>query len=1634
MTIPSLLNDYSTITIKEDGKIEDIEMSAPEKEDGAIGKKIQIPQSVASTSTISVYRINTLTLECIKVINQQSIQFGEIFSFKDYSVEMGEDYQYVIGEIQNGKLKHFLNDIYPFGDTNPGYARLMRMDSAFLTTRKHQLRLQGNLKITNFKRNTSDNFQTTIGGKFPFYSRASAMNYRTFSISAAISINFDPTSSFLRLDSIGALSIGDILSYSPYNALIELSPGVAQFFTQEDEVDENGMPQWRFTGPPFGNRMSVEDCVDLVNRCARNLAMNGLWWDDDDGNSTLHIQNRDIFYSSELSLSRRRVGDTEEIEKARIEQLSSDNSVKEEDFINNKITEIARKKDGVVYDKPFYKKGQGPKTVYDDYLYRQSGLNYSTLSTDEQVFIERKFREKVMEWLSDGKPKVFRSETEGNMIVMISAPTFTALDKTNHMVYSVSMTATEIAEFNAENLMLYNLVPSDIRSIYLDENKFQFIPGQEDPNVITRLSFFYTTKYDIPSLRLNDENMEIAIPLHEGVVNGTPPFVFSAVGLPSGVSIVEKDADDLKGGTIIGYPIGNMNQDPGYVIVTITDDDGKGDTITVQIPKGYMYLPFSDIKTININSKDANKNTLLIGEEISEVNANDYFSGGLPPFRFTKIGLPTGIDVNITSGELYGRYTQEFDAGTGGIQIQDRMGQQCLIPVEYVEGRKPLTFIKLDSYDYGYTEIGVPEEDKNLAQSVSGGEGKYTFYADDPTYPLPDGWVLNSNTGVLSVTPHGSQKSRGSFIVRVEDEGGSAASVTINYDTILDAFVFATSPSIWVFPYNGALSNGQPVPSDIPMSSTLDTIGGIDVSPFVSGGLPFTSTNNPYRYEAIGLLPNWKIDQTGLITGYARIPMPAHEATIYAIDARGERRACTIKVGEVTGVLKFQHSGYNVKNLYQTKILTDDNVERKDNGSKGVLIPDSFITQGTPPYSVVANGFPDGLGIEEIPNPSTQRSSWKFIGTPTKAQAARTGWLMISDQAGNIIQVQVDFEEVYEKLTWVQKGAIPYSGAPGARFQITLSGLSGGKPKLTGGYDFVFQGVDATISKDWTISSATPDNVSTYVLSGTLPDSPNWKNDFAIIITDAVGESQTGNFSFRTTAAPMSIKFLKDYAGVTMMVNHAKVQKNQNAVMQISGGTPPYSIVKQGKAEACPGIEFVIDGDTVYCQGTPTALNNSPQNIAGSIIIMDSGVPTKSISPAFTWYPPQVVKFPHIGTDITDNQLATSAEVLEGSLFYGYYWSGHQYFQDMVFPGVQAVITSGILPSGLQFLTKNNYVTIAGTPTEKVPDAQEVILRLTTPGTVYDNSIELTVKIKWDAVAGQFDYFCDADIPAAGVGKSIGKIDISSGLSGGTGRYEWSVSPDLPANLSLKWDTSDSRKAWIEGSTAVETAPRSFTITVKDATTGQTCSSEIFYGGAFPPLVISGSTTIPEMQGTDTLSPVDISNRVSGGTEPYFFSDDDNSLLDFGYIVDEQTGIISGKANSQSKNEKIINLYVQDANGQKEPIPVKVGKITGELGFDTSIAGGPYTIPSGRKGTTKTTSLPNLYNAALGGQSPYKFSEAPNGGWKDAGFQCTMDTQGKFTKIVYPSEKKPAGSFQVILEDSLGVRINISVPYGAVID
>jgi hypothetical protein len=78
---------------------------------------------------------------------------------------------------------------------------------------------------------------------------------------------------------------------------------------------------------------------------------------------------------------------------------------------------------------------------------------------------EKQYRDKAIEFLMDGKPKIFKSFTEGNMIVTLTAVSFTPNKQLANNVYDFTATVTEIAEFTPENCKKYNCYESDIDKI-----------------------------------------------------------------------------------------------------------------------------------------------------------------------------------------------------------------------------------------------------------------------------------------------------------------------------------------------------------------------------------------------------------------------------------------------------------------------------------------------------------------------------------------------------------------------------------------------------------------------------------------------------------------------------------------------------------------------------------------------------------------------------------------------------------------------------------------------------------------------------------------------------------------------------------------------------------------------------------------------------------------------------------------------------------------------------------------------------------------------------------------------------------------------------------------------------------------
>lgn len=86
------------------------------------------------------------------------------------------------------------------------------------------------------------------------------------------------------------------------------------------------------------------------------------------------------------------------------------------------------------------------------------GLNYQTNLNSKNVQLERQFKLEVLNWLNNGKAKLFRSPTEGNYLVRLLNISLSPVDTLGRMLHSFSCTAYEIDEANPEKLIKHDII------------------------------------------------------------------------------------------------------------------------------------------------------------------------------------------------------------------------------------------------------------------------------------------------------------------------------------------------------------------------------------------------------------------------------------------------------------------------------------------------------------------------------------------------------------------------------------------------------------------------------------------------------------------------------------------------------------------------------------------------------------------------------------------------------------------------------------------------------------------------------------------------------------------------------------------------------------------------------------------------------------------------------------------------------------------------------------------------------------------------------------------------------------------------------------------------------------------------
>ena len=97
---------------------------------------------------------------------------------------------------------------------------------------------------------------------------------------------------------------------------------------------------------------------------------------------------------------------------------------------------------------------------------------FDTNLTHNNIFMERKFREKVEEFLNNGSYKIFKSPTEGNFIITLMNVQLSPKEELGRMIYSFSATAYEVMDFTLENLNNFGIMDMGTYSEVLGETAY----------------------------------------------------------------------------------------------------------------------------------------------------------------------------------------------------------------------------------------------------------------------------------------------------------------------------------------------------------------------------------------------------------------------------------------------------------------------------------------------------------------------------------------------------------------------------------------------------------------------------------------------------------------------------------------------------------------------------------------------------------------------------------------------------------------------------------------------------------------------------------------------------------------------------------------------------------------------------------------------------------------------------------------------------------------------------------------------------------------------------------------------------------------------------------------------------------
>lgn len=920
---------------------------------------------------------------------------------------------------------------------------------------------------------------------------------------------------------------------------------------------------------------------------------------------------------------------------------------------------------------------------------------------------------------------------------------------------------------------------------------------------------------------------------------GDGTYTFHATGLPAGLTI------NTTTGVITGTPTTTHD-----AVVSVTVTDGQGTRATFAAPLSVTYPAL----TMTATTPDGQ-----VGTAYAMTAPNT--TGGSGTYSYTATGLPAGLTINTTTGQITGTPTAH---GTSSVTftVTDSEGTTATATTTLRVTPAPITL------SVTLTDAEVSTEYTSATPTITGGTGTFTYTASG----LPTGLSINPTTGVISGIPQAHGPA--TVTITATDNAGGSATTTAQL-TVAPAplTVQASAPAArqgvtFAAPapiVTGGAGSNTFTASNLPAGLSINpTTGVVSGEPTGFGSFTYTVTvtdsqgtvattdvtitieprpvelaatnaiagtigraiepqtptatggDGTYTYTVTGLPDGLTVNSTtGIISGTA-LPGTAgdYTATLTVTDGGNRTATATIAVNIVNraiGDITFNYHGGQVGVPYNDGAPTPT-------GGNGV-------------YTYTATNLPPGL---------TMNSTTGYMsGTPTTAGSYTIEVTITSDGTSTI----------FTDVVYIAHPALTIDVTAPTGFQVGSYTTSGPDAVTAGGGDgnrtLALTGLPSGLNFDANTAtiSGTPTAAGTFVLQAT--------------VTDGTGATKTTTATMVVEpAAPLGLT-------VTAPTNATVGTAYTATTPTTTGGVAPYTYVATGLP---PGL--TLDTTTGVIAGTPTAHGTYTYTLT-ALDASGQSAPqtlTHTINPAAL------------------TATATAPSGTDGQAYVGLVATP----SGGVGPYTYAV-TAGTLPAGIALDATTG--ALGGTPTA-AGDSTFTVTIEDSLGTT--TTVDQTVTI--------------APIPLTVTGAPLPHGEKAQAytapaptLNGGSGTITYSMSGH-PQGLSI-----DATTGALSG-TPTEHGTFTLIMTVADTHPGTPdVTLERTLVVAPEPLVV-GHVDLPD--GTVGVAYSHNGMTVTGGAEPYTYSATD---LPEGLTINSTTGAITGTPTVGGLFQPVIT--VTDTNG-----------------------------------------------------------------------------------------------------------------------